>query len=134
MTKKKADSSNDVPILEDIIFNQNEKIKRLDEEINSLKEQLEVAYGVNEGLIEEQNDDEKTQNLTMLTTLLLVIMGLTQSYCSSTEYGSCIAGAIKKFYCDMAVNLVKTTDFGLGNKKDEDNEDTEEEWDDDELI
>ena len=127
---KKKNISNDVTILEDIIFNQNEKIRKLDDQNKSLKEQLELAYSLNAGFQERQNNEEKTRNLTKLNTLLLVIMGLTQKLCDDTDYGRCISNAIKNFYTDTALNLVKHVDYGLGNKKDEAIIDDEEETDD----
>lgn len=133
MSKKKEQSNNEVTVLEDIIFNQNEKMRKLEDQIKSLKEQLELAYGVNEGLIEEQDNEEKSHNLTRLQILLMIIMGLSQRYCDDSDYGRGIGTAIENFYCDAALNLVKFVNFGLGNKpnEDEDNEGTDEEWDED---
>ena len=61
--KKKENTSNDKVILQDIIDNQNEKIRTLESRIENLQDQLETAYGVNNGLLEEQKDDENYRNL-----------------------------------------------------------------------
>ena len=87
MSKKKDNTSNEVTILQDIIDNLNEKNRILTERMECLQDQLDAAYGVNEGLLDEQKDDENYQNLTKLNTLLLVLMGLTQNYCGDSDLG-----------------------------------------------
>ena len=132
MTKKKG---NTTIILQDIIDNQNEKIRMLESRIESLKEQLETAYGVNAGLMENQDSDEDYITLTKMHTLLLVFMGLIRNYCKGTELGECIENAVENYYCDMAKALARHTDFGFGkNKEDESTDDyDDEDFDDKEL-
>lgn len=131
MTKKKV---NTTLIMQDIIDNQNEKIKMLESRIEVLKDQLETAYGVNAGLSEELDSDENYTYLTKLHTLLLIFMGLTRNYCKGSELGACIENAIENYYLDMAKALARHTEFGFGkNKEDEPTDDYDEEFDDEEL-
>ena len=131
MTKKKG---NTTLIMQDIIDNQNEKIRMLESRIESLQDQLETAYGVNAGLREEQESDENYVTLTKIHTLILVFMGLARSYCKGSELGACIENAIEKYYLDMAEALGGHTEFGFGkNKEDESTDDYDEEFDDEEL-
>jgi hypothetical protein len=122
MTKKKENTN---IIMQDIIDNQNEKIRMLEGRIETLKEQLETAYGVNAGLMENQDSDEGYVTLTKVHTLILVLMGLVRSYCNGSEFGDCIENAVKNYYCDMAKALARHTDFGFGNKEDETFDDDE---------
>lgn len=128
MTKKKKQSNNEVTVLEDIIANLNEKNRRLDDKINNLKEQLEVAYGVNGGLIDEQKDEESYRNLTQLSTLLMVLMNLVIPHCNDSLLGQAVGKAIKRYQITMAKSLVNDTIF----IREEDKEDWEEEDDEDE--
>ena len=125
--KKKASNSNDIIVMQDIIDNLNEKNRILNNRIECLEEQLDVAYSVNKGLQDEQKDDEDYQNLTKLNVLLLIIMGLTQTYCKGSDLGRSVGRAIENFYADTALSLVKKVDFRLRGR---DND--EEEFDDDE--
>jgi hypothetical protein len=126
MTKKKE---NTTIIMQDIIDNQNEKIKTLESRIETLKDQLETAYGVNAGLSEELDSDENYTYLTKLHTLLLIFMGLTRNYCEGSELGACIENAIENYYLDMAKALARHTEFGFGkNKEDEPTDDYDEEF------
>lgn len=130
MTKKKANTNNDITIMQDIIDNLNEKNRILTEQIECLEDQLDVAYSVNKGLQDEQKDDEDYQNLTKLNVLLLIIMGLTQNYCKGSDLGKSIGKAIENFYCDTALSLVKKVDFRLNGRdnEEEEYEDGEEEF------
>ena len=125
MTKKKANTNNDITIMQDIIDNLNDKNRVLTERIECLEEQLETAYGVNSELLESRKNDEDYRNLTKLNCLLFTIMGLTQNYCKGSDLGKSIGKAIENFYCDTALSLVKKVDFRLNGR---DNE--EEEYDD----
>lgn len=121
--KKKTNTSNDIIIMQDIIDNLNEKNRILTERIECLEEQLNVAYSVNAGLQDEQKDDEDYQNLTKLNTLLLVLMGLTQNYCSDgSDLGRSVGKAIENFYADTALSLVKKVDFRLNSRDNDDEE------------
>lgn len=124
--KKKSKNSNDITIMQDIIDNLNEKNRILTERIECLN-RLDVAYGVNAGLQDEQKRDDDYENLTKLNTLLLIIMGLTQNYCNDSDLGRSVGKAIENFYADAAISLVKTVDFKFGGR---DNDD--EEYDDEE--
>ena len=131
MTKK----GNTTLIMQDIIDNQNEKIKMLESRIEVLKDQLETAYGVNAGLSEELDSDEKYTYLTKLQTLILVFMGLTRNYCKGSELGRCIENAIENYYLDMAEALARHTEFGFGkNKEDESTDEYDDEAFDDEEL
>lgn len=127
MSKKKANTSNDITIMQDIIDNLNEKNRILTERIECLEDQLDVAYGVNAGLQDEQKNDDGYENLTKLNTLLLIIMGLTQNYCKGSDLGRSVGKAIENFYADAAISLVKTADFKFGGR-DNDEEDGDEEF------
>ena len=122
MSKKKDNTSNEVTILQDIIDNLNEKNRILTERMECLQDQLDAAYGVNEGLLDEQKDDENYQNLTKLNTLLLVLMGLTQNYCGDSDLGRSLGKAIENFYADTALSLVKKVDFKFRGKENDDEE------------
>ena len=130
--KKKENTSNDTIILQDIIDNLNEKNRILTERIECLENQLDVAYGVNAGLQDEQKNDGNYQNLTKLNILLLILMGLTQNYCNDgSDLGKSIGKAIENFYVDTAMSLVKKVDFrlsGRDNDEEENEEDGEEEF------
>lgn len=130
MTKKKENTN---IIMQDIIDNQNEKIRTLESRIESLQDQLETAYGVNAGLREEQESDENYVTLTKLHTLLLIFMGLARNYCKGTELGRCIENAIENYYSDMAMALARRTDFGFGKNKEDESTDDDEEFDEEEL-
>lgn len=123
--KKKVNTSNDITIMQDIIDNLNEKNRILTERIECLENQLDVAYGVNAGLQDEQKDDDNYENLTKLNTLLLVLMGLTQNYCNDSDLGKSLREAIENFYADTALSLVKKVDFKLRGR-DNDDEDCED--------
>lgn len=129
MSKKKDNTSTEVTIMQDIIDNLNEKNRILNNRIECLEEQLDTAYGVNEGLLDEQKDDENYQNLTKLNTLLLVLMGLTQGYCGDSDLGRSLSKAIENFYVDTAMSLVKNVDFKFRGREtdEEDYEDNGEE-------
>lgn len=118
--KKKENTTNDKVIMQDIIDNLNEKNRVLESRIIILQEQLETAYGVNAGLMEEQKDEEDYTTLTKMHTLLLIIMALTKNYCKNSELGKLIEDAVDNYYCDMALALAKRTDFGFGRRKKED--------------
>lgn len=128
--KKKTNTSNDIILMQDIIDNLNEKNKILSERIECLEEQLNVAYGVNAGLQDEQKDDEDYRNLTKLFAILLIIMGLSQNYCNDSDLGKSLRKSIENFYADTALSLVKTVDFRLNGRDNEDEEydDGEEEF------
>lgn len=128
--KKKTNTSNDIILMQDIIDNLNEKNKILSERIECLEEQLNVAYGVNAGLQDEQKDDEDYRNLTKLFAILLIIMGLSQNYCNDSDLGKNLRKSIENFYADTALSLVKTVDFRLNGRDNEDEEydDGEEEF------
>lgn len=131
MSKKKANTSNDITIMQDIIDNLNEKNRILTERIECLEDQLDVAYGVNAGLQDEQKNDDDYENLIKLNTLLLIIMGLTQNYCKGSDLGRSVGKAIENFYGDTALSLVKKVDFrlsGRDNDEEENEEDGEEEF------
>lgn len=116
-------------IMQDIIDNQNEKIRILEDRIETLQDQLEIAYGVNAGLMENQESDEDYVTLTKMHTLILVLMGLVRSYCNGSGLGDCIENAVKNYYCDIAKALARHTDFGFGkNKEDEPTDDYDEEF------
>lgn len=123
--KKKASNSNDIIVMQDIIDNLNEKNRILNNRIECLEEQLDVAYGVNAGLQDEQKNDDDYENLIKLNTLLLIIMGLTQNYCKGSDLGRSVGKAIENFYADAAISLVKTADFKFGGRE------NDEEFDDD---
>ena len=129
--KKKENTSNDTIILQDIIDNLNEKNRILTDRIECLEEQLEAAYGVNEGLLDEQKNDGNYQNLTKLNILLLILMGLTQNYCNDgSDLGKSIGKAIENFYVDTAMSLVKKVDFRLNGRdyyEEDDGDDGEDE-------
>ena len=134
MTKKKEKTINENIIMQDIIDNQNEKIRMLESRIESLQDQLETAYGVNAGLREEQESDENYVTLTKIHTLILVFMGLARSYCQGSELGACIENAVENYHLDLAKALAPHTKFGFGkNKEDESTDDFDEEFDDEEL-
>ena len=126
MSKKKKQSSNEVTVLEDIIFNLNEKNRRLADQIENLKEQLEVAYGVNGGLIEEHKDEESYRNLTQLNTLLMVLMNLAIPQCDDSPLGQAVGKAIKKYQITMAKSLAAGTLFIREEDKDDWEEDDDE--------
>ena len=129
--KKKSKNSNDITIMQDIIDNLNEKNRILTERIECLENQLDVAYGVNAGLQDEQKRDDDYENLTKLNTLLLVLMGLTQNYCDDSDLGKSLRKAIENFYGDTALSLVKKVDFRLSGR---DNDEEEYEEDGEEVF
>lgn len=115
---KKKNPSKEVTILDDIISNQNEKMRSQVDMINFLKQQLEVAYDVNQRLQEElesksDNMDDKSEsnfrNLTQLSTLLMVLMNLIIPHCDDSSLGQAIGKAIKRYQIIMAKSLVKDT-------------------------
>lgn len=130
MTKKKENTN---IIMQDIIDNQNEKIRMLGGRIETLKEQLETAYGVNAGLMENQDSDEGYVTLTKLHTLLLIFMGLTRSYCKGTELGECIENAVENYHLDLAKALARHTKFGFGRIKEDETFDDDEEFGEEEF-
>ena len=123
MTKKKENTN---IIMHDIIDNQNEKIRMLEGRIETLKEQLETAYGVNAGLMENQDSDEGYVTLTKVHTLILVLMGLVRSYCKGSELGDLIENAVENYYLDIAKALARHTDFGFGKNTEDETFDDEE--------
>ena len=133
--KKKENTANDVVYLQDIIDNQNEKIKTLESRIASLQEQLETAYSVNNGLLAEQQGEEDYDTLTKMHTLLLVFMALTKGYTKNSELGRLIEDAIDNYYIDMAKALARHTEFGFGKEKEDESTDEydDEAFDDEEL-
>jgi len=113
-------------IMQDIIDNQNEKIRMLEDRIETFQDQLEMAYGVNAGLLENQESDEDYVTLTKMHTLILVLMGLVRSYSNGSELGDLIENAVKNYYCDMAEALARHTDFGFEKNKEDETFDDDE--------
>ena len=130
MTKKKENTN---IIMQDIIDNQNEKIRMLESRIESLQDQLETAYGVNAGLREEQESDENYVTLTKIHTLILVFMGLARSYCKGSELGACIENAVENYHLDLAKALAPHTKFGFGKNKEDETFDDDEEFGEEEF-
>ena len=133
--KKKENTSNNNIIMQDIIDNLNEKNRVLESRIKNLQEQLETAYGVNAGLLEQQENEEDYTTLTKMHSLLLVFMALTKGYTKNSELGRLIEDAIDNYYIDMAKALARHTEFGFGKEKEDESTDEydDEAFDDEEL-
>lgn len=130
--KKKENTSNDTIILEDIIDGLNDKNRILTERIECLEEQLQTAYSAYSELTQKVKNNNDYRSLSKINCLLLVIMGLAQNYCNDgSDLGRSLGKSIENFYADTALSLVKTVDFKLGRR---DNDEEEYENDGEEEL
>ena len=127
--KHKKNNSNVITVMQDIIDNLNDKNRILTERIECLEEQLNVAYGVNAGL----QDEQKYKNLVQLHTLLMVLLNLVAPHCDSSPLGQSVGLAIKKYLMTIAKNLATGTLFIREEDKEDWKEDDDEEYGEEEF-